>query len=68
MPGTQISLREVANEDLLKLVWKRKVRPALRSMKLSDLNLAPDPLHYAGYEWGLQTLVASLANDIMLGR
>jgi hypothetical protein len=66
--GTPISLREIADEDLLKLVWKKRVRPVLRSMKLSDLNLAPDPLHYAGYEWGLQTLVASLANDIVLGR
>lgn len=37
-------------------------------MKLKDINLAPDPLHYAGYEWGLQTLVSSLANDIALGR
>lgn len=68
MPETQISLWEVADQDLLKLVWKKTVRPVLRSMKLSDLNLAPDPLHYAGYEWGLQTLVASLANDIVVGR
>jgi hypothetical protein len=64
----QIGLWEVADQDLLKNVWKKNVRPVLRSMKLSDLNLAPDPLHYAGYEWGLQTLVASLANDIIFGR
>jgi hypothetical protein len=64
----QIGLGAVANEDLLKLVWKKTVRPVLRSMRLSDLNLAPDPLHYAGYEWGLQALVTSLANDIILGR
>ena len=68
MPETQIGLWEVANQDLLKRVWKKNVRPVLRSMKLSDLNLAPDPLHYAGYEWGLQTLVASLADDIVFGR
>lgn len=68
MPGAQISLWEVADQDLLKKVWKKNVRPVLRSMKLSDLNLAPDPLHYAGYEWGLQTLVASLASDIVFGR
>ena len=68
MSETQISLWEVADQDLLKKVWKKNVRPVLRSMKLSDLNLAPDPLHYAGYEWGLQTLVASLANDIVFGR
>ncbi len=68
MSEAQISLWEVADQDLLKKVWKKNVRPVLRSMKLSDLNLAPDPLHYAGYEWGLQTLVASLANDIVFGR
>lgn len=68
MPETRISLWEVADADLLKLVWKKHVRPVLRSMKLSNLNLAPDPLHYAGYEWGLQTLVASLADDIVFGR
>jgi hypothetical protein len=68
VPEMQTGLWEVANQDLLKRVWKKNVRPVLRSMKLSDLNLAPDPLHYAGYEWGLQTLVASLANDIIVGR
>ena len=68
MPDARIGLWEVADQDLLKRVWKKRVRPVLRSMKLSDLNLAPDPLHYAGYEWGLQTLVGSLANDIIFGR
>jgi hypothetical protein len=68
MADAEIRLQEAADQDLLKKVWKKNVRPVLRSMKLSDLNLAPDPLHYAGYEWGLQTLVASLANDIQLGR
>jgi hypothetical protein len=68
VPETQISLRNIADQDVLKHVWKKKVRPVLRSMKLKDLNLAPDPLHYAGYEWGLQTLVESLANDILSGR
>jgi hypothetical protein len=53
VPEVQISLWEVADQDLLKKVCKKNVRPVFRSMKLSDLNLAPDPLHYAGYEWGL---------------
>jgi hypothetical protein len=66
--GSQITLAQVADEALLKLVWRKEVRPSLRSMKFKDINLAPDPLHYAGYEWGLQTLVSSLANDIALGR
>jgi hypothetical protein len=68
MPETRIGLWDVADRDLLKRIWKRNVRPVLRSMRLSDLNLAPDPLHYAGYEWGLETLVASLSNDLVFGR
>ena len=68
MPETKISRWEVADQELLKHVWKKNVRPVLRSMRLRDLNLAPDPLHYAGYEWGLKTLVASLAKDLVFGR
>jgi hypothetical protein len=64
----QIVLADVADEQLLKKVWREEVRPALRKMTLSNLNLAPDPLHYAGYEWGLETLVAALAKDIKSGR
>lgn len=64
----QIGLAQVADEGLLKTVWKREVRPALRSMTYNNINLAPDPLHYAGYEWGLETLVAALARDLRLGR
>ncbi|MFI7551949.1 RNA-directed DNA polymerase [Micromonospora sediminimaris] len=64
----QIRLGQVADEGLLKTVWKKEVRPALRSMTFGNINLAPDPLHYAGYEWGLETLVAALARDLRLGR
>ncbi|MDP9352080.1 MAG: hypothetical protein M3P51_11135, partial [Chloroflexota bacterium] len=61
-------LQQVADEALLKKVWKQHVRPALRSMKFSQFNLAPDPIHYAGYEWGLETLVRDLARDLTIGR
>jgi hypothetical protein len=64
----RIPLAVIADEDLLKRVWKSEVRPAIRKMTLSDLNLAPDPLHYAGYEWGLEGLVAALAKDLRSGR
>jgi hypothetical protein len=63
-----ITLAHVADEQLLKKVWKDEVRPALRSMTFNNFNYAPDPLHYAGYEWGLQTLVSALAKDLRLGR
>ncbi|GGP02203.1 RNA-directed DNA polymerase [Nonomuraea glycinis] len=61
-------LQHVADEALLKKVWRKEVRPALRRMTFSDFNMAPDPLHYAAYEWGLETLVAALAKDLQLGR
>jgi Reverse transcriptase (RNA-dependent DNA polymerase) len=68
MVENQIDLRDVADEGLLRRVWRDHVRPMLRSMTFSNLNLTPDPLHYAAYEWGLQTLISSLASDIVLGR
>lgn len=37
-------------------------------MTLRNFNLAPDPLHYAGYEWGLESLVAALAKELRQGR
>lgn len=63
-----IRLAKVADESFLKIVWKRDVRPALRSMTFSNFILASDPLHYAGYEWGLETLISALAKEISQGR
>jgi len=64
----QIRLAQVADQALLKKVWRKEVRPALRRMTFNNFNMAPDPLHYAGYEWGLDTLVSALAKDLSLGR
>jgi hypothetical protein len=63
-----LSLETVADVSLLKRVWKREVRPVLRAMKFSTPNFAPDPIHYAAYEWGLEALVAALARDLKSGR
>lgn len=68
MSDRRIGLQAIANESLLRRVWKEHVRPMLRTMTFSNLNLTPDPLHYAGYEWGLRTLVSSLGDDIILGQ
>lgn len=68
MIENSIGLNDVANEGLLRKVWKDVVRPMLRSMTFSKINLTHDPLHYAAYEWGLQALISSLAKDITLGR
>lgn len=61
-------MADIADEILLKRIWKKQVRRSLRSMTFNNFNMAPDPIHYAGYEWGLETLVATLARDIRLGR
>ena len=47
---------------------EEQIRPSLRGLKFDSFNLAPDPIHYAGYEWGLDALVATLSRDLMLGR
>lgn len=63
-----LNLETIADVSLLKRVWKREVRPVLRAMKFSVPNFAPDPIHYAAYEWGLDALVNALARDLKSGR
>ncbi len=58
----------IADENLLKSVWKKQIRMSLRALKFDNFNLAPDPIHYAAYEWGLEALIAALARDLRLGR
>jgi hypothetical protein len=64
----RVSLRNIADKGFLRKIWKDHVRPMVRSMTFSQINLAPDALHYAAYEWGIKTLVSSLADDILRGR
>lgn len=61
-------MSSIANEALLKKVWKKKIRSSLRSLKFNGFNLVPDPIHYAAYEWGLTALVSALSRDLRLGR
>jgi hypothetical protein len=68
MTENRVSLRNIADEGFLRKIWKDNVRPMVRSMTFSQINLAPDALHYAAYEWGIKTLVSSLADDILRGR
>jgi hypothetical protein len=68
MTENRVSLQNIADEGLLRKIWKDHVRPMVRSMTFSQINLAPDALHYAAYEWGIKTLVSSLADDILRGR
>ncbi len=64
----RLSLSAIADSALLKRVWKDEVRPVLRAMKFSTPNFAPDSIHYAAYEWGLDTLVSALSRDLKRGR
>jgi hypothetical protein len=68
MTENRVTLRNIADEGFLRKIWKDHVRPMVRSMTFSQINLAPDALHYAAYEWGIKTLVSSLADDILRGR
>jgi hypothetical protein len=68
MTENRVSLRNIADEGFLRKTWKDHVRPMVRSMTFSQINLAPDALHYAAYEWGIKTLVSSLSDDILRGR
>lgn len=64
----EVRLSDIADEAYLKHVWKKQVRRAIRGMTLSGFNLAPDPLHYAGYEWGLDAFLSKLSRDLLLGQ
>src|SRR5688572_22265208 len=61
-------MEDIADPAYLKQVWKTEVRPALRSMTFSNFNFAPDPIHYAAYEWGLDALINELVTDLRVGR
>jgi len=57
----------VADVSHLKRIWKKEVRPTLRTMTFRDGNLAPDPLAYVGYEWGLDLFIQHLSRDLVAG-
>lgn len=61
-------MEQIADESTLRLVWKKEVRAFIRSMTLRNFNLVPDPVHYAAYDWGLDTLIAELVRDLNEGR
>ncbi len=68
MEVVSLDIGNVADETLLAHVWRKEVRPELRSMTFNNFNFAVDPLHYAAYEWGLTTLVSALARELRMGR
>lgn len=63
-----ISIADIADETFLQFVWHKLVRTNLRSMTLSNFNLCPDPLHYVAYDWGLDSFVNGLAQELRAGQ
>ena len=63
-----LGIDSIADEAILKFIWKKHVRKSLRALKFDSFNLVSDPIHYAAYEWGLDALVSGLARDLKLGR
>lgn len=61
-------VQTIADQSLLKTIWRRYVRNSLRAPKFEGFNLVADPIHYAAYEWGLEALTSGLARDLTLGR
>ena len=57
----------VVTPELLRVVWREHVRPALRAARLRDLYLAQDPIQFAAYEWGLGSFIARLHGDVAAG-
>lgn len=62
-----ITISDVADSAHLRSIWKKEVRPVLRTLTFRNGNLAPDPLAYVGYEWGLEILIQDLARDLTSG-
>ncbi|MEU2948929.1 RNA-directed DNA polymerase [Nocardiopsis alba] len=58
----------MADQNFLENVWKRHIRKHLKSLSLRDLNLTPDPIYYAGYDWGSRAFISELVRDVRDGR
>lgn len=65
--ASPLTISDVADPAHLRSIWKKEVRPVLRTLTFRDGNLAPDPLAYVGYEWGLEIFIQHLARDLTSG-
>jgi hypothetical protein len=65
--ASTIGIREVADASHLRMIWKKELRPVLRTLTFRNGNLAPDPIAYVGYEWGLELFIQHLARDLLTG-
>lgn len=67
LPVPTTTLETIATDALLRTVWKRTIRPALRTGTFSSFYLATDAVQYAGYEWGLSSLLVRLQDELKGG-
>jgi hypothetical protein len=65
-PST-VTIQEVADTGHLRTIWKKEVRPVLRTLTFRDGNLAPDPIAFVGYDWGLEVFIQHLSRDLLSG-
>lgn len=67
LPLPTTTIETIASTDLLRSIWRRAIRPALRQNKFSDFYLAADAVQYAAYEWGLDPFLARLSSELRDG-
>ena len=65
--GPVRELEDVADKALLKLVWKKRLRKKLRTMRFADFELCHDPLENASFDWELDATTANLVAAIRSG-
>lgn len=62
-----VEIANLCSIGLLRDMWSRHVRKALRANPLDDLYLSADPFQFAAYEWNLNFLLEGLVRDLSSG-
>ncbi len=66
-PRNTTGLEALADKDLLKHVWKKRIRSGLRTIRLGDFDLDHDPLECLAFDWELDSVVNDLEVAIRAG-
>jgi hypothetical protein len=67
MPSPSTTVETLTSGTLLDTAWKKTIRKALRQTRFSALCLAADAVQYAAYEWGLNSFLARLKDELRDG-
>lgn len=57
-------LADLADAQLLKFIWKKRLRTGLRKMPLKDFQLGHDPLELLAFDWEIDATIDQLVRDI----